>query len=316
MNLTCVVFAYHNIGIIGLDALLRHGFQVLRVLSNPDDAEENRWFDSVRDWCLARRIPCDCPANPNDGPWPETVAALRPGFVFSFYYRHVLHEPILQSPTHAALNLHGSLLPRYRGCAPVNWAIICGETQTGVTLHHMTRRIDAGDIVDQEAVPIREDDTALSVFRKIEPASRQLLDRALPLLAIRRATRTPQDESQSSYFRRRTPADGLIHWDQPTRTVCNLIRGVTLPYPGAFSTIGGKPLIVWRALPCEATDLGPGRIRIADSSVCVGTADGAIRIHHARWDGVDRPAADLPKLFQTLGTRQFDGLLGPVSPTD
>src|SRR3990172_8191311 len=178
-----VVFAYHNMGIAGIRALLDHGFTIPMVLSHEDDPKENRWFGSVADFCRSRGIPVFTPADVNSAPWPDRIRTAAPDLLFSFYYRSMLKKEVLGIPRLGALNLHGSLLPKYRGRAPVNWVLVKGEAETGVTLHFMTEKPDAGDIVGQAAVPIAFDDTALTLFGKMESAASRLLDDLLPRIA-------------------------------------------------------------------------------------------------------------------------------------
>ncbi len=142
-----VVFAYHEIGCVGIEALLRHGFEVQLVVTHRDDPAENVWFRSVAALAAERGIPVHAPDDPNHPLWVERIRRAAPDFVFSFYYRKLLEPALLDIPSRGAFNLHGSLLPRYRGRCPVNWVLIHGERETGVTLHHMTPRPDAGDIV-------------------------------------------------------------------------------------------------------------------------------------------------------------------------
>jgi methionyl-tRNA formyltransferase len=156
-----------------------------------------------------------------------------------------------------AFNMHGSMLPKYRGRAPTNWAVLHGETQTGATLHEMVAKPDAGAIVDQLAVPILPDDTALQVFTKVTVAAEQVLWRTLPLLVAGKAPRLPNPLSEGSYFSGRTPDDGLIDWSLPAGTVYNLIRAVAPPYPGAFEIIAGKRVVISKArlLPTAASGI-------------------------------------------------------------
>jgi methionyl-tRNA formyltransferase len=174
------------------------------------------------------------------------IAALAPDFLFSFYYRHMLPAAILRLPSRGAYNMHGSLLPKYRGRVPVNWAILAGERETGATLHAMVEKPDAGAIVDRMAVPILPDDTALDVFRKVTVAAEIVLDRSLPALLQGRARLEPQDLARGSYFGARRPEDGRIDWSRGAREIHDLVRAVAPPYPGAFTTIGASTLRVLR----------------------------------------------------------------------
>jgi methionyl-tRNA formyltransferase len=158
----------------------------------------------------------------------------------------MLKPPLLRVASRGALNVHGSLLPRYRGRAPVNWAVLFGERETGATLHYMTEQPDAGDIVAQTAVPILPDDTAREVFDKVTVAAEMTLDRALPALVDGTAPRLPQDLAQGGYFGGRTPADGTIDWNRDAAAIHNLVRAVAPPYPGAFTTVGRRSARVLR----------------------------------------------------------------------
>jgi methionyl-tRNA formyltransferase len=234
-----VVFAYHNVGVRCLRVLLAHRIDVPLVVTHADNPGETIWFGSVAATTVECGIATLAPDDPNASDLVARVTALEPDFLFSFYYRKMLKAPLLAAARRGALNMHGSLLPRYRGRAPVNWAVLHGERQTGATLHYMTERPDDGDIVAQTAVPILPDDTAREVFDKVTVAAEMSLDRALPALAAGTAPRVPQDPAAASYFGRRTPRDGTIDWSRDATVIHNLVRAVAPPYPGAFTTVGG-----------------------------------------------------------------------------
>jgi methionyl-tRNA formyltransferase len=248
-----VAFAYHNVGVRCLSVLLAHGVDVRLVVTHDDDPRENIWFGSVEALARSHDLPVAKPRDPNAPQFVEQVAALRPDFLFSFYYRLMLSPALLALPQRGALNMHGSLLPRYRGRAPVNWAVIKGERETGATLHHMVEKPDAGDIVAQQAVPILPDDTAFDVFAKVTLAAELTLDRALPALLAGSAPRVPQDLARGSYFGGRKPEDGLIDWRCSAAEIHNLVRGVAPPYPGAFCVAAGKRVRVLRTLLANQT---------------------------------------------------------------
>lgn len=246
-NATAVVFGYHNVGVRCLSVLLAHGVKVSLVVTHEDDPRENIWFGSVRRLAELNHVPVAIPENPNAPEFVDRIAALKPDFLFSFYFRYMFKPPLLAVARRGALNMHGSLLPKYRGRVPVNWAIIHGERETGASLHYMEAKPDAGDLVDQQAVPILPDDTAIEVFNKVTLAAEMVLDRNLPALVAGKAPRRPLDLKASSYFSRRGPEDGRIDWRQPAKAVHNLVRAVAPPYPGAFSTADGKPLRILRS---------------------------------------------------------------------
>jgi methionyl-tRNA formyltransferase len=273
----CLVFAYSEIGAAGFEALLSLGHDVVGLVTHEDHPAEERWWRSVRDLATSRSIPTITPDDPNT---PEVAAwaeALKPDILFSFYYRQLLKPPLLTLAKKGAFNLHGSLLPKYRGRAPVNWAILEGATETGLTLHEMIEKPDAGDIVAQEAVPIGENDTAKTVFDRLVPLVPKILGGALPLLEAGTAPRKKQDETQATIRRGRGPEDGRIDWSQPAPVVHNLVRAVTRPYPGAFTYLHGEKVLiwkghVWRGTPFKGVDsFRRGRI--------LGPLDGGIGVH-------------------------------------
>lgn len=241
-----VVFAYHDVGVNCLKALLSAGVQVDLVVTHEDDPHENVWFGSVAKLCADQNIPCITPnANELVSLVPK-LQAIAPDYIFSFYYRHMIPVKILACAKITALNMHGSLLPKYRGRAPVNWAILHGELETGATLHVMEIKPDAGDIVGQAAVSIGPDETATEVFGKVSGAAVTVIQQVLPELIQGRVPRTPNELQKGSYFGGRKPADGKIHWHQTAQQVHNLVRAVAPPYPGAFTDHQGITMMVAR----------------------------------------------------------------------
>jgi methionyl-tRNA formyltransferase len=243
---TAVVFAYHEVGLRCMEVLLAQGVRVRLLLTHEDDPKEQVWFGSVAALAAKHGIPTLTPDDPNTPDLIERVRALAPDFIFSFYYRRMLSPALLALAKHGAFNMHGSLLPQFRGRVPVNWAVIKGATQTGATLHEMVEKPDAGRIVDQQAVSIGPDDLAVDVFRRVTAASAAVLARALPRLLDGSAELKPQDLASGSYFSGRKPEDGRIDWSQPARDIHNLVRGVAPPYPGAFTRVEGAPLRILR----------------------------------------------------------------------
>jgi methionyl-tRNA formyltransferase len=224
---SAVVFAYHDVGVRCLGVLLDAGVKVPLVVTHRADPKEHIWFASVAAFAAQKEIPCV-----ED---PSTLDIPRSDYIFSFYYRRMLPPEILKKARKGAFNMHGSLLPKYRGRAPVNWAILKGETETGATLHEMTAKPDAGRIVDQERVKIGPDETAIEVFRKVTDAAEKVLARKMDSFLQGKIDLRPQDLAQGSYFGGRTPEDGRIDWSRSAREIHNLVRAVAPPYPGAFT---------------------------------------------------------------------------------
>ena len=235
-----VVFAYHDVGVRCLKTLVSAGVEIPLVVTVSDDPNESRWFGSVAATAAEYGLSVITPDDANVSAVVKAVSEVRPDFLFSFYYRSLLKGPLLNTAARGALNMHGSMLPRYRGRAPVNWAILHGERETGATLHYMVDRADAGDIVDQLAVPILQDDDAREVFNKVTVAAETVLARTLPLLLTGRERRTPQTVVPGSYFGRRRPQDGRIDWSRPAVEIHNLVRAVAPPFPGAFAEVDGQ----------------------------------------------------------------------------
>jgi methionyl-tRNA formyltransferase len=282
MSNNIVVCAYHNVGYRCIQELLNQGAQIGLIFTHANSPTEKIWFQSVRELAEQHGIPCvttdiNLPEN------VERVRAIAPEFLFSFYYRSMIKAEILTIPRLGALNMHGSYLPRYRGRVPVNWAVINGESETGATLHYMVEKPDAGDIVDQERVEIAFTDTAQDVFCKVTDAAVVVLARAWPLLQLGKAARMPMNLSEGNYCGGRKPADGRIDWTKSATQVYNLIRGVTHPYPGAFTHLAGKKLIIWQAWPIEGSG-EPGRI-LSQSPLLTGTGQGVLEIRSLQFEG-------------------------------
>jgi methionyl-tRNA formyltransferase len=255
---SAVVFAYHNVGVRCLSVLLAHGVEVKLVVTHNDNPNETIWFASVAELARLHGIPVITPDDPNAPEIIEQIQALKPDFLFSFYYRLMLKPALLNAATQGALNMHGSLLPKYRGRVPVNWAIIHGETETGATLHYMTEKPDNGDIVAQQAVPILPDDTAHEVFNKVTVAAEMALNGVMPALMNGTAPRVKQDLSKGAYYGGRKAEDGVIDWNQSAQAIHNLVRAVAPPYPGATTTLMGKPMRVLRTLVVPSPTGGRG----------------------------------------------------------
>jgi methionyl-tRNA formyltransferase len=298
-----VVCAYHNVGCRCLAELLRLGARVEAVFTHEDSPNEEIWFGSVRDLARENGIPCYT----GDVNLPENIAflkKLRPDFIFSFYYRFMIKKEILDIPARGALNMHGSYLPSYRGRVPVNWAVINGEKQTGATLHYMVAKPDAGDIVDQEKVAIDFSDTALDVFCKVTDAAERVIARCWPLLREGKASRSPMNLSVGSYFGGRKPEDGRIDWNRSAVAIYNLVRGVTHPYPGAFSFLDGTKVFLWKSWPTEG-DGKPGEI-VSTSPFLVGTGKGLLEIRSIQVEGENEINANDFSLTKQIEGKMFE----------
>lgn len=281
-SLKLVVCAYHNVGYRCVSELLRQGAEIALIFTHEDSPTEEIWFSSVRELAEQHGIPCLT----GDISLPENIERVRqlaPDFIFSFYYRNMIKAEVLEIPRLGALNLHGSYLPRYRGRVPVNWAVINGESETGATLHYMVEKPDAGDIVAQQKVSIEFSDTAHDVFGKVTDAAVAVLGRAWPQLRDGSATRIPMNLAAGNYCGGRKPADGRIDWSRSALQIYNLIRGVTHPYPGAFTFLEDRKIVIWKAWPVEGS-AGPGQI-VSLAPLLVGTGDGLLELRSLQAEG-------------------------------
>jgi methionyl-tRNA formyltransferase len=299
-----VVFAYHNVGVRCLKVLLARGVDIALVVTHPDNPSETIWFESVAALCEEHGIPTIMPADPGTPELHAQVQAARPDLIFSFYYRHMLPVALLSLAPRGAYNMHGSLLPRYRGRVPVNWAVLHGETETGATLHEMVARADAGAIIAQTAVPILPDDTAFEVFGKLTVAAEKTLWDVLPAILAGQAPRLPNDLASGSYFGGRKPEDGCIDWTAPAHAIYNLHRAVAPPYPGAWTVLAGNTLVIGKARlsPQRWPDLPPGLSVVNNCIIGVGGDHRALAIHQLLTDGQTVSPAQLQAMLAAGGS--------------
>jgi len=294
-----VLFAYHDVGCACLRALLDRKAEVLLLVTHRDDPGESVWFGSVAAIAEAHGIPVATPDDVNTPAFVALVRSLAPDALLSAYFRQILGPELLAIPARGAFNMHGSLLPKYRGRAPVNWVLVEGETVTGVTLHVMDPKPDRGDIVGQREIPIADEDTARTLHGKTAAAAGDLLRELWPRIEAGTAPRVPQDPSKATYRGRRGPEDGRLDFSRPARACWNLVRAVTHPYPGAFTLVEGRRLYVWKAAvaPGEGTGAAPGRIArvVPGRGVLVTAGNGdALLLERVQLEGDDeRDAADL-----------------------
>jgi UDP-4-amino-4-deoxy-L-arabinose formyltransferase/UDP-glucuronic acid dehydrogenase (UDP-4-keto-hexauronic acid decarboxylating) len=299
-----VVFAYHTFGARALAALLARGETVVAVVTHEDQPAEGDWFESVAEVARAHGVPVLTPPSPNDPAVVARLAALRADVFLSVWYRRLLGESVLALPRVAALNLHGSLLPAYRGRAPLNWVLVNGETQTGVTLHHMTLEADAGDIVAQEVLDIRAADTALTLYERMVKAGVDLLEQWIPAVLAGTAPRHPQEHARATVVGRRRPEDGRVAWTWPAARIANMIRAVTHPYPGAFVGDGDARLALWEGTVVDGTTTAvPGTIVAvhAGRGITVTTGRGALTLTRVQQAGRAEELADRWAGAQGLG---------------
>lgn len=296
-----IVFAYSEPGYYGLKALIAQGADIAAVYTHQDDPDEEIWFPSVYELAKKHQLPVFRPEKITSQ-IAEEIIDLKPDLIYSIYFRRLIPMEILNSAPLGAYNLHGALLPKYRGQTCINWAVVNGETKTGATLHKMTKAADAGDIVEQRSITIAPLETAIEVFHDISRITYDIIASSYLPLTTNTAKLQPQDDSQATTFPRRRPKDGEIHWSDSTAKIFNLIRGVTHPFPGAFTTINGERLLIWWALPSPMQPITkvPGTVLCTDP-VIIQTGDGCLELKSVQLEGEKEVEATTSGLFK-VGT--------------
>jgi methionyl-tRNA formyltransferase len=269
---------------MALEALVGCGIEPLALYTYAQP-EEDRWFEAPADYAATRGIPIYFEADFNAEGVRERIRELAPDYLFSFYFREMIRPEILSIPKAGAFNLHGSLLPKYRGRAPINWALVHGETVTGVTLHAMTAKPDDGDIYGQREIPIDWDETALSLTKKAADAGYALLMERLPLLVKGEILGIPQKSlGKSTYFGGRKPEDSRLAATMTAAEAFNQLRAVADPWPNA-TIVGeaGTIKVPW-ALPCQG-HCPPGGFKLTEKGVLLGFADAPLLLSALKVDG-------------------------------
>lgn len=288
---TAVVCAYSSVGTAALEGLLEAGVGVVGLYTYPQGPDE-LWFTPPAVLAAAQGIPVTMAPGFNEDSVYDAIRELRPDFLFSFYFREMIQARFLEIPRLGAYNLHGSLLPKYQGRAPINWVLVKGELETGVTLHAMTPKPDDGFIVAQARLPIAWDETALSLTDKAAAAGRDLVRDAIPGLVDGSCPRIDQKTlGPSTYFGGRKPADSRLDFAMTAAEAFNQIRAVADPWPNAFlETPLGTAKVAW-ALP-TGEPCPPGCYRLTPEGLLLGFADGALRLHTLKVRGlrVERPS--------------------------
>ena len=303
-----VVFAYHEIGYVCLEELVEFGADVSCLFTHEDDPNEEVWFRRPKELATKKGIPIYTPDSLKEQSWTTMISDMRPDVIFSFYYRNLIPVKILSIPTIGAFNLHGSLLPKFRGRCPVNWVLVKGESRTGLTLHYMVEKPDAGDIIAQRPVDISFDDNAYTLFMKMAVEARILMKEILPNINNKSFTGTPQaDRGQSSYFGGRKPEDGLISWQKDAVSIYNLTRAVTHPYPGAFTFLDGKKFFIWKAYPLQEQSKSlPGSV-ISTKPLVINTNNGALRLLKVQLYGEDEMDGEVFAAYHHMENKILGG---------
>jgi methionyl-tRNA formyltransferase len=261
-----------------LERLLGSPHAVLAVVTQPDRPQgrgRRPAYSPVKRLALAQRLHILQPLRTNEPQWLAEIELLAPHVIVVAAYGQLLLPTLLAIPPLGCVNVHASLLPKYRGAAPINWALIRGERVTGVSIMVIDETLDTGPILLQSALVIDPDDDAGTLQERMAAHGAETLLRALDGVESGSLKPRPQDHTQATYAPKLLKQDGIIRWDRRAVDLSHLIRGVT-PWPGAVTTHGGKLLRIWHAIPMAMSEVGaPGRIAAIDErGACVETGDG------------------------------------------
>jgi methionyl-tRNA formyltransferase len=296
-------------GFAVLNKLIATKAEIVGILCLVEDAHEEQYHPKVGAIAKQHNIPLFYTTEVKPSEYSQVLQQIKPDIAFAIGWRYLINQAAYTIPPKGTLIIHDSLLPKYRGFAPMNWAIINGEKKTGVTLFHIAEGVDCGPIVDQLETDINLLDTAKTVDEKIIKLYEDIIIKNLPALAQGLVKAKPQDESLATYTCKRTPEDGAINWSQTSLQIYNLIRALTHPFPGAYTTLQGKKVVIWQAelpqTPENYVGRVPGRILgKRDGKIEVLTGDGIIRLSRLQFiDQEERDAKDIPvSVKDTLGS--------------
>lgn len=281
-KLRVVLLGNHTVGVRTLETLHACA-DVVGVVCHPPDPEDGVRYESLFDASSKLGITSVIRATPRDERLSKFITAAQPDLLWTTDYRYILHMPLVQVARLGGINLHPSLLPRYRGRASINWAILHGEHQLGLTAHMLAAGADTGDIVGQIAFELFDHEDVGDALDRLYPLYQQLTTRVIASLADGSLRRVPQVEALATTFPRRTPGDGAINWSRSAIEIHNLIRAVTRPYPGAFTGLRGEHVFIWKSRLAKAQAVGsPGEVVWSDGSRrWVQTGDGILHIEEA-----------------------------------
>ena len=284
-----------DFAVASLKRLVKDGHEICGVFTQPDKPKNRGHkmaFSPVKEYALAQGLCVYQPLKMRDGEALGIVQALSPQLIVVAAYGKILPEEILNAPRYGAINVHSSLLPKYRGAAPINWAILDGETETGVSIMYMVRELDAGDVITQRRTLIGEDEDALALTGRLAELGAQALSDTVAALAAGTAERTPQDESRQTYASMLSREMSPIDWTRPARTIRCQVRGL-IPWPCASAELAGQRFKIYQTIPGQKTDKAPGTILSAGKrGIEVACGDGtSLLITELQAEGGKRMAA-------------------------
>lgn len=297
-------------GLECIEALIKKGEQLSYIFCLKEDPhEKEKYYQQIEALAKKQSIPVKVTRSIQ----PEDIILIRnlkPMLIIVMGWRTMIPTEVLNIPLRGAVAVHESLLPKYRGFAPVNWAIINGERVSGVTLFYLDEGVDCGDIIAQRKIPIGSTDTGFTLYQKTKIASVEILLDYLEDIENGTASRIKQNEKDATYTCSRTPDDGQIHWGDSSKDIYNLIRALSDPYPGAFTSFEGKKIIIQKASKVASPRNFVGRtagriVGIGEGWVEVLTGDGILKIEEVEVEGEKLPASKvLHSIRGTLGLKE------------
>ncbi len=304
-------------------AAIRGGNQILAVVTQPDRPRgrgQKLLYSPVKTAALEAGLPVLQPAKIRDKAVIASLGELRPDLIVTAAYGQILPPTLLAVPKYGCINVHASLLPRYRGAAPIHWAILRGEETTGITIMYMDAGMDTGDIILQEAIPIGPQETTGELHDRLASLGAEMLPEAIRLIAAGQAPRRPQEASEATYAPLLKREDEIIRWEQPAAVIHNQVRGMN-PWPGAYTGYSGSILKIGRSerifdLPEACRDLSPGTVVSVTNGRGIIVATGAgcllltqVKPENGKWMAADAYARGYHLVEGvTLGTPAAEGV--------
>ena len=281
-----------------LEALIEAGHEVIGVVTQPDKPKgrgKTLMPTPVKEVALKHQIPVYQPKKVREEEFTETLRKLAPDVIVVAAFGQIITKEILEIPRFGCINVHASLLPAYRGAAPIQWAVINGEKESGVTIMQMDEGLDTGDMIDKVVVPLAQDETGGSLFDKLSQAGARLCVKVLKDLEEGKAVREKQpEESTTAYASMISKKMGEVNWNESAKSIEQLIRGLN-PWPSAYTKLQGKTLKLWKAeAQKENVPEGvPGEVvKVERDTFCIQTGDGILKIEEVQLEGKKRMRAD------------------------
>jgi len=269
----------HTVGVRVLEVLAEKA-ELVGIVAHPEDAEDGVRYESVYEWATAHKIPA-IRGKATAAEVTDFIKQTKPDLLWVADYRYLLPSEILKLPKHGTINFHPSLLPKYRGRAPVNWAILKGEKEFGLTAHFIDEGMDTGDILAQEKFYLNDDEDIADALNKLYPLYQSITRNIVDKLKQGSLRPTKQDHTLATAYPARKPQDGLIDWSKSARDVLNLVRAVAAPYPGAYTHCNGTKLIIQKAKIAkdESSDGKPGYVAdCGKSSLHIKCGQGSLDV--------------------------------------